>query len=163
MKNKKFTTLLLICVAILWGIIFYRIFLAMDESPQIIKPINTKKMKYFNAINHVNDKVNLKLDYRDPFSVVNTVVYKEEEPPKPNKITIPPPIAPKPQVNWTNVLYKGYINNTSIKQNLVILIANGKEFMLKEGQTLNGIKLIKYAGDSIKIQYQNCVKYIKLR
>lgn len=163
MKNKKFTSILICCVVALWGIIFYRVYLAMDEKDKISIVSPPKKLAFFTAVNHINDSVHLNLNYRDPFSVANNMPPVEKEHLLPTKIAVQNMPAPKPLINWQAISYAGYISNANSKQKLVIVLKDGKEFMLGEGQSLNGIKLLKYAGDSIKVQYQGQSKYIKLR
>lgn len=163
MKNKKFTYILICCVVALWGIIFYRIFMAMGEKEETVLQVVKKKATYFKMVNHLNDAVDLTFNYRDPFSSAQEIGPIETAPALdkiPSNIL---PIAPKPQVNWQAIAYKGYINNMNSKQKLAIMIVNGQEFMLAEGQSQNGVKLLKYAGDSIKVQYQSETKYIRLK
>lgn len=156
-KNKKHIYILIASVVGLWGIIFFRIYATIDNKKQAIVQVGPKKVAYFKMVNHMNDKVNLVTDYRDPFSIeqftapIETVVNV-------NKVM---PI--KPPINWPVIVYAGYLNNISNQQKMVIVRMNDKEFMLAEGQNLNGIKLLKHAGDSIQIQYQQESKYIKLR
>jgi type II secretory pathway component PulC len=161
MKNKQFTYLLMVFVAALWAIIFYRIYLATGNEQEFMLHIPQKKMKYFTMLNHQTDKAMLNFNYRDPFSPSNSFIIEIAT--KTNHIVPAIKPMPKPPINWLGILYTGYINNPSSKQKLVIIMANGKEFMLAQGQSLNGIKLLKYAGDSVKIQYQNKAKYIKLK
>lgn len=162
MKNKKFTTVLICCVVALWGIIFYRIYTAMGEQEEPMVQVAEKKVSYFKLVNHLNDKVVLTFDYRDPFSSSN-VVMPIETTEALNKVPPNIQVTPKPQVNWQVIAYTGYINNINSKQRLAIMVVNGKEFMLAEGKSLNGVKLLKYAGDSIKVQYQSEAKYIRLK
>ena len=131
-----------------------------QEEPRV--QVARKKTTYFKMANHLNDKVGLVFNYPDPFSS-NSIETTEETATMINKVVTPIPLAPKPQVNWQAIVYTGYINNMSSKQKLAMMVLNGKEFMLAEGQSLNGVKLLKYAGDSIKLQYQNETKYIRLK
>lgn len=163
MKNKKITYILIFSVVALWGIIFYRIFIAMGDKEETIVQVPAKKAAYFKMVNHQNDQVLLTFDYRDPFTSINAI---EPITPAQSQNTAPMPIPlpiAKPVVNWSAISYTGYINNLNTKQKLAMLSVNGKELMLAEGQDLNGVKLLKYAGDSIKVKYQNETRYIRLR
>lgn len=165
MKGKKFTYLLIVCVAGVWGIIFYRIYTGLEQEDELPVSIVSKgKPEYFKLINHETDRVNLNLNYRDPFADVSFVV-KEVSPVISGpviKSSVMPAI-PKPMVNWAAVQYTGYINNPSTKSRIAIIRVNGKEGMLTEGQSLEGLKLIKNAGDSVQVRYQNSTKYISLK
>lgn len=165
MKSKKFTYVLMACVAAVWGIIFYRIFVAVSEEDAPIMAGTVTKTAYFKMVNHEEDPVSLNLDYRNPFSS-STAGFVEEKTVSAVRVNVAspqPPFMPKPQVNWSGVSYSGYINNPSTKQKLAILSVNGKEVMLSEGQSANGIKLLKHTGDSVKVQYQGETKYIRIK
>lgn len=164
MKNKKFTYLLLICVAGLWGLIFYRIFNSLSDEDTPVLSLNPTKETYFKMVNHEQDQVELKLDYRDPFSTKSEEIVSQ-----PEKVFSMPKVAAQVNMNmkipvkWAAIQYTGYINNPMNKKKVAMLILDGKEFMLTEGQQLNGVKLLKYATDSVMLQYQNETKYIKLK
>jgi hypothetical protein len=163
MKNKKFTSILIGCVIALWGIVFYRIYVAMIEKVETTIPTVTTKPVLFKGVNHIEDSVQLNLNYRDPFSPIHSIINMEKEISPSNAVTSQKTPMPKPLVNWQAISYAGYIANANSKQKLVLILMNGQEFMLSEGQTLKGVKLIRYAGDSIKVKYQEQVKFIKLR
>ncbi|RZK25598.1 MAG: hypothetical protein EOO43_05110 [Flavobacterium sp.] len=164
MKSKKLTSLLIAFVAVLWAIIFYRIYLTLVETDEVIMIKSAKKSNFFNEINHMDDKHPLKLNHRNPFVSINSPVRVEDKMDYIEKhSSIPTQKKTIPAINWSGIVYTGYINNVTNKQKLVIIQMQGREFMIAEGQILNGLKLIKYAGDSIKIQHQNQSKYIKLR
>lgn len=166
MKGKKFTYLLIVCVAGVWGIIFYRIYAGLGQDEEIpVSVLSTGKPEYFKLVNHETDRVVLNLNYRDPFADISVGlkdVVASPVVPGPVKLPAMPPM-PKPMVNWSAVQYTGYINNPTTKSRIAIIQVNGKEGMLTEGQSLNGLKLLKHAGDSVKVQYQNSIKYISLK
>jgi hypothetical protein len=165
MKNKKFTYLLLVCVAGLWGLIFYRVFNSMASEDMPIVAESSKKQAYFKMVNHTQDQVDLKLAHRNPFSNVTVALEEPIITTTAMQAVVRPPVKMnvKIPVKWSAIQYMGYIDNPMNKKRLAMLTLDGKEFMLTEGQQLNGIKLIKYAEDSIKLQYQNETRYIKLR
>ncbi|TKC12050.1 hypothetical protein FA048_00070 [Pedobacter polaris] len=164
MKNKKFTYLLLISVVALWGIIFYRVFNSMAAEDTPILSANTTKVAYFNMVNHEEDQVSLRLDYRNPFSENSQeIVHEIAKSPSIAIAAAPMHMNIKVPVKWNAIQYTGYINNPINKKKVAMLTLDGKEFMLTEGQQLHGVKLVKYATDSVKLQYQNEKKYIKLK
>ena len=162
MKSKKFTYILLLCVAAVWGIIFYRIYAAMAEEELPLPDAPTAKTAYFKLINHEEDQVVLDLSYRNPFTKesapVSLPAVKQNNIQKPAAQFMPPP-----QLNWPAIQYTGYIYNPASKQKLALVLINGKEMMLSEGQKLNGVMLVKNAGDSIKVSYQNSSKYFRIK
>lgn len=164
MKNKKFTYFLLVCVAGLWGLIFYRAFNAASAQDTPVLSSKPAKMTYFNMKRHEKDKINLKLDYRNPFSITNLQIEPEISknsslPTAQFKFNIPMKIA----VRWDAIAYIGCINNPKSNKKLAMLNMYGKDFILMEGQQLNGVKLLKYNTDSVKLQFQNETKFIKLK
>lgn len=166
MKNKKFTYLLIVCVCALWGIIFYQIYLRLNNDEEEV-PVNQsiKKTAYFNIPDHSKDHLSLSFDYRDPFSDPKNkpdLVVISKDIPVENKFPTTPAMS-KPQVNWQGILYTGYIRNPSTKQKIILMQLNGKQIMLAEGQVVDGLKLLKYAVDSVKVQYQNSTKFIILK
>lgn len=165
MKSKKFTYVLMACVAAVWGIIFYRIYVAVNEEETPIASGPVAKAAYFKMVNHQEDRVVLDLNYRNPFAggQASFVPAEKDVPVAAIKAMPQAPFMPKQQVNWSGVLYSGYINNPTTKQKLAILSVNGKETMLAEGQSANGLKLLKHAGDSVRVQYQGETKYIRIK
>lgn len=138
--------------------------MAMGDKEEEIVQNRPKKMAYFKMVNHQKDQVLLTFDYRDPFaSLQNVETITRHEGPSYLSNPLPAPTLVKPLVNWAAITYTGYINNLNTKQKLAMITLNGKELMLAEGQSLSGIKLLKHAGDSIKVVYQKETKYIRLR
>lgn len=165
MKNKKVTYLLIFCVLAVWGIIFYRIYAGLTEEEAIDLPVKQAKTAYFKEVDHAKDRVLLQFDYADPFA---------DEPAEPAPPVIKPvnaapvnnymmPQMARPQVNWTGIQFVGQIFNPATKKRIAIINVNGREAMLTEGETVNGLKLLKNAGDSVKVQFQNSTKYLSLK
>ncbi|RZJ76971.1 MAG: hypothetical protein EOO45_00375 [Flavobacterium sp.] len=121
------------------------------------------KEKYFNLVDHRYDPVVLQLDYGDPFSksedaegidqVVNSGLDEK----------IDPVVPVKPPVNWSAIQYMGRIYNPQTRENIAIITINGKEAMLSEGQSASGLKFIMQRGDSIKVSYQQSVKFLSVK
>lgn len=166
-KGKTLTYLLIAGVVAVWGLIFYRVYIGMSEEDLDTPVATTAKVPYFKMVDHHQDQVNLDLNYRDPFGqataydVVKPVVKSENTAPARPQMAMP--MTQKPQVNWSNVQYTGYVNNAASKQKMVILSVNGNTAVLAEGQSAHGVKLLKYLGDSVSVQYQGEKKNIKIK
>lgn len=156
-KNKKHIYVLIAGVVALWGVIFFRIYATIDNRKESPVQVSPKKVAYFKMVNHLNDEVSLGVAYRDPFSVEQFMPAIE------TSVTVNKVMPIKPPLNWPIITYTGYLNNINSQQKMVIIMVNEKELMFAEGQSLNGVKLLKYAGDSIQVQYQQESKYIKLK
>ena len=166
MKNKKVTFALIVSVAAVWGIIFYRIFAASAEDDPLPRPVVHQANSYESLDDYlVKDTFKLVLNYRDPFL--------DKEDPKPDTTTITPKTVSsagfnpvristhKKFINWDIVKYTGHITNPESKKMVCILTVNGKEYMLSEGQSADGVKLIKSGRDSVKVLYRDKMKFIK--
>ncbi|SES29596.1 hypothetical protein [Pedobacter rhizosphaerae] len=165
MKNKKVTYLLIFCVLAVWGIIFYRVYAGINEEESLAPLVKSTKPVYFKEVDHAHDRFVLQFDYADPFAdepaVPEIPVAKAVDvTPTPNYMV---PAMAKPQVNWTGILYVGQIFNPTTKKRIVIININGKESMLTQGESAHGLKLLKNAGDSVKVLYQNSTKYLSLK
>ncbi|WP_410221206.1 hypothetical protein [Pedobacter sp.] len=166
MKNKALTYLLIVCVAAIWGVIFYRIYAGLNDEELPLPKTSAVKTAYFNEINHLNDTVTLNLSYPDPFFANPSDAYQgkripENMPKTPSLIKAIP--IQKPAINWAAIQYTGYINNPANKQKLAMLNIQGKEALLAEGQSSNGLKLVKHLGDSVRVQFQGETKYIRIK
>lgn len=159
-KNKKLTYLLICAVAGVWGVVGYRVFFSGGEddyqfNPQ---PVVNKHEPYDQYVVQ-SDTFKLALNYRDPFLGITV--------PEPKVIPVsadpgnfvPPPV--KPMIDWAAIKYSGYITNPVTKKVVSILVVNGQERMLGEGELFQGVRLIKNSKDSILISWQGKQKYIK--
>ncbi|MGK6353198.1 hypothetical protein [Parapedobacter sp. DT-150] len=155
--NKKLTYPLLVLVLILWGVIFYRIFSGWSDEESAM-PLPQRLAERVAPERPVDDS--LLLDYRDPFldnvdgetpmmtedSLAMAYEYVEET----------------PYVDWSQVQYLGSVNSTGGKAVALVSI-NGKEYMLKPGETVDGYTLVGQVGSSIAVRYQGQVGTIALQ
>ncbi|TDQ11565.1 hypothetical protein [Pedobacter metabolipauper] len=161
-KNKKLTYLLICAVAAVWGIVLYRIFFNEPEEDYTIKN-NTAKIERepYDQFLVNNDTFKLAVNYRDPFLDKN---YAAPEPvvkaATPSASNFNPPPMPG-MVDWSSIKYSGYIVNPTTKKLVSIVIVNGREHMIEEGGTFDGLKLLKNKKDSILVSWQGQQKYIK--
>ena len=168
MKNKPLTYLLIVSVAAVWGIIFYRIFSASDNDEIELKPIVKSGFVNESLDDYkFKDTFILALNYKDPFLGKVAEVAEPSQAEKPPVISSPAvfsnPKPLKPQTNWEVVKYTGFILNSSGKQVVALMTIKGKEQMLLEGQTADGVKLLKNLKDSVKVLYQDQTKFIRLK
>lgn len=164
-KGKTFTYLLIVCVAGVWGVIFYRIYMGINDDEPLMPIATATKVSYFKMVDHQHDKVSMDLNYRDPFSLSSSYDISERT----SLVTMPvsasptKPVAQRPKVNWAGIQYTGYVHNAASKQKMVIITINGNTATLAEGQSAQGLKLLKYYGDSIRVNYQGETKNIKIK
>ena len=150
-----------LCVVIIWGMIIYRVVKAVtdnDDDTGFAAPIAKKQVYDDYAI--PKDTAHLQLNYRDPFGIVrpiDTVKKRSLHVGDLNAAAIH-----KPSINWGFIKYAGYIRSGGVKTLLAIMHVNGKAVMMKEGETVEHVKLLKNLMDSIKIDYQGKTKFIPL-
>jgi hypothetical protein len=162
MKNKGLTYVLGLVVLVVWGLIIYRIFLAVSaDDNQPLQSSTSLKKEAFNDYTIPKDTTKLLLNYRDPFAAPKP----EEKETFPDKSPVQKVVSPVPKrqpVNWNLIKYSGYIHNPGSKKLIAMMNINGKELMMSEGETAEQVKLIKNLKDSVKVSYQGATKFIVL-
>lgn len=165
MKNKAVTYLLGAVVVVLWGLILYRVFAAVggddDEAP-IVSTIKTKEA--YNDFAIPKDTSKLLLNYRDPFGLVK----QKDTAITPIRRAVSGPGTAKakpaaPAFNWSFIQYSGYIRNPASKKMITMVVINGQNFTMTDGDSRAGVKLFKNMRDSIKIGFQGKTKFITIK
>jgi len=158
------TYLLGLAVAIVWGLIIYRIFDAVSSNDDSVSSVSTVPVKKeaYNDFSIEKDTTKLLLNYRDPFGLVNQkdttlIAIRRSNPVIPNQNQ------PKPVFNWDFIRYSGFIKNPASKKIITVISINGKNELLFEGETKSQVKLIRNMGDSVKINYNGKIKFIPLK
>ncbi len=137
MKNKTKTYILLALVLSIWGAIGFKIVEAVNPSEANTTAQNFD-VSFSPQINSEIDTFSIETVNRDPFlgtlttkrKIVNTV-------PKPKTIV------------WKPIIYHGNISKNDAKKNIFIVSIDGKQYLMKLGQTISDIKLVR--GDTKKI------------
>ncbi|MDB5133278.1 MAG: hypothetical protein JWR02_3027 [Mucilaginibacter sp.] len=159
MKNKKLTYVLCLAVLAVWGIIIYRLFDAAggsDDNPIHVTSGQRPKEPY-NDYALPKDTAHLLLNYRDPFHLVKM---KDTAQTPSKKVNHKIMMAAKPAFNWSFIKYSGYIHNPVSRKLIALVIINGKNVMLSEGDTKEQVRLIRNLRDSIKIGFNGQTKFI---
>jgi hypothetical protein len=158
MKNKKFTYFLGFAVLLIWGLILYRVFYSVsddkDEPVIAAKPVREP----YNDYTVPKDTTHLLLNYRDPFGLQKQKDTVRLSLNKIHSAAILPAV--KPGINWSFIKYSGYIRNPGSKKLIAMVIINGKDAMLSEGETAGNVKLIKNMRDSIKVAFEGKTRFI---
>ncbi|MCO5949810.1 hypothetical protein [Mucilaginibacter flavidus] len=154
------TYLLGLVVAIVWGIIIYRIFDAAAGNDDVAPGPASVKKEVYDDYAIAKDTTHLLLNYHDPFGLTR----QKDTVTTVKKINYKPAvIAPKPAINWGFIQYSGYIRNPASKKLITLISINGRSEMLIEGQEKDKVKLIKNLRDSIKISYNGKIKFIPIK
>lgn len=161
-KNKKLTYLLICAVAIVWGIILYKVFFNESDADyqpgnQSVKVIHEPYDQYLPK----NDTFRLALNYRDPFLGEVYVAPQPKTQAAVVQMNLNPPPPPPAPVDWSFIKYSGYMINPKTKKLVSIMVVNEKERMVAEGESLDGVKLLRNKKDSILVSWHGKQKYIK--
>ena len=166
MKNKAMVYFLGFMVAIIWGVIIYRIISALNKEDDPVMPAVVSPMKKEPMDDRmlVRDTGSLRLNYRDPFGQAkaekDTVQLPVRQLIRPVGTQTFRPLAPKPAINWNFIKYSGYIRNPRNKKLIALVNINGKSLMMSEGESAEQVKILKNLKDSIKVSFNNHIKYI---
>lgn len=145
MKNKTKTYLLLAAVLAIWGIIGFKIMSTLNpEAPEVKKQ---DEMVVFTPKSHtVKDTFSIRPAQRDPF--LGTLYAKKQENPAPR--------TPKPKEAfvWISITYHGTVSKQDSKEKLCILSINGQQHIMKIGQEVQEVKLVKASNTEILVNYK---------
>ena len=158
MKKKKTTYILLVIVALIWGVIIYRL-IGGGASPEISINSPMPEIEKKERCMEKPDSVKLSLNYTDPFLKRN-LAYKK---PSVSLTTAPPP--PKVTVNkevvaniiWPQIDFDGIIESKD--ELLVMLQINKSSHIIEKGKVEQGISVIAVSQDSILLSYKHEEKY----
>lgn len=149
LKTKKKTYVLLALVIAIWGTIAFKIVSALN--PEI--PELQQQSYVVNSSFKVDTKIDtfsIKTVNRDPF--LGTLLKKE------SKKTI----KKKKPIQWKSISYHGSIKKNKAEQIFIITI-NGKQHVLKKGQTKDSITLTYGNKKSVTLRYKNQSKSFTLK
>lgn len=143
MKNKTKTYILLTLVLGIWGVIGYRILsVANPTLPDIAQQNGDVNFKPKTRIE--NDTFSIKTVNRDPF--LGTLLIKKKSKPRRTK--------PKEPFIWKPVIYHGIISNQNSKTKVYIVSIDNQQHLMKLGQVVNEVKLIRGNKNSIIVSYK---------
>lgn len=137
-------------VIIIWGIVIYKIIAAFSPDPVAI---SDNFESTFVAPKFQKKEVFTLLPIEsDPFL---GILYVNPEKNKNNNKTSS---KPKKDLIWPEINYLGIVSDKDSKASVFILQINGKQHLLKKGETLEEFKVIKGSKDKIFINYKGKTK-----
>lgn len=161
MKNKKVTTLLIIVVVGIWGVIFFRLVSSMSGEDDYIGRSDIRVKINAKDFQEIKPYI-LIAKYRDPFlgrtfhEEGKGVISQRKNIPIVKKETIP-----AVEIDWSFIKYLGLINNSKINKKVGLISINNDEYMISDGDVIKEVKCIKTYKDSICISYQGKIKCLK--
>lgn len=151
MKSKVKTYLLLIAVLSIWTIIGFKIVSTLN--PDIPKISQQEDMIAFTPKNNiVADTFSIQPSERDPF--LGTLVAKKQESSKPTTKT------PKEALVWMPIVYHGTVSKQDSKEKICVISIDGQQHIMKMGQDMNGVKLVRATNTEILVSYKGARKTI---
>ena len=151
MKSKPAVYLLIILVLIVWGLIIKKIFFSADDT--VVANLPKQSAKETSENKQIDT---LLLNYIDPF-----LKKKQAKSVQSNQTTMrQQPIVQQIQDNKkrnTNILlqYVGYVTDKSKGATSYIIRINGHQQTIKQGDNIDGLKLMKATADSLFFETDN--------
>jgi hypothetical protein len=163
MKSKALTYTLIVSVIAVWGIIFYRVFLTVNNDEDYLQTAKAPQKEALTDY-RLSDTGTLVLNYRDPFLGIS----KKEEPKNMEKSFKPASVqmedsSAKEAINWDFIKYNGFIVNPANKKVISIVSIHGTEKMMTVGEVSGGVKLLRNFKDSVKVSYKGETRFISLK
>lgn len=142
---------------IVWGLIIYKIINNMNpETDTTIR----KNVVTASSGEVVNDTFSIHPTYRDPFlgrSIQKTV---PSSPAPEVKVKPVVPAAVTMPTAWPRIEYNGIIKNQKSNKEMVLMQINGQNYMMKSGETKDGVELFKVFRDSVEVHFAKEKKFI---
>lgn len=149
MTNKTKTYVLLVVVLAIWGIVGYKIASTLNpDPPKIVK--KEFDISFNPKTNMVSDTFSIKTVERDPF--LGTLLVKKE-PLLKRQTTL--------KAEWVSISYHGIITQQQSKNKVFVVSIEKEQSLIKIGQSIKGVKLVRGNNREIVVAYKNSTKTIK--
>lgn len=155
MKNKRNTYLLLASVVIIWGIIIYKMIGAVSPDSPIAEteivlagftPKPLQQQEVFSTSEH----------QRDPF-LGGFITPKTKKTSAKTRKSVPKP--EKPQIS---IRFSGMISGKTAQDAIFFVSVNDQQHMMKPGDEIQGVKLLKGTAKTIRVRYNGQFKTIPI-
>jgi hypothetical protein len=142
-----------------WGVILQKIFLAMQNKDEGEVIVNTTMPIKLSVPYQYPDTFKLLLNYPDPFTgqvqkLADTVIKQRKQAIKDGlEAAVPSAL--------DQIKYLVFVANGSGKRRVAILSYKGQERLLKEGDMLLNIKILKVKNNTVKLSSNGTIKLLK--
>lgn len=148
MKNKKSIYVLLPLVLVIWFAVIYQFFSYSSPVEDFAATYTGAEIKSLKM--KARDTSSIDVRYRDPFlGKIYTPADKQSA--KVGRKKSPSAVSP---ILWPNVQFKGLVSDAKGKNPVFMLMLDGKTYLLKPGQSQNGVLLKKGDRNSVSLVYQ---------
>ncbi len=151
LKNKKITYLLITLVALIWGLIFYKIYSNFGGKKQAERNLRQSVIAVESV--HGDSIFTLSLNYPDPF--LKGPGQTAEIPVKNTGIST--------VVNWPQIEYRGLLTSSDKNESTGLLKVQNSDLLVKRGKIYSAIKIRTITRDSILLEYQKECRWLPMK
>ena len=152
MKNKKQVFFLLPTVALVWGLIIYKVINGASSDHTAYKSVN-KVAASTNPVVSTDKSYTLVLNYDDPFGKVSKPRTKKSVQPTAKPIKKKVVKAETPEIDLSKFIYQGMVQNAGSKQKIALVLVNNQMKMVKKGDLIDEeCKVVEIRKDAIQIK-----------
>lgn len=156
MRNKKFIWILLPCVLLIWGAIFFQVKQAVSSNGRPVKI--TTVQAGVKTLSADTSSYQLKLEYEDPFLRNHRPIVIHQPStnpgPTPKKPVVKKTVVKIP-LKWPVITYRGLISNKKDKRNIIYLVeVDGASVFMHPGEVKNDLHLLQANPDSIRLEFK---------
>lgn len=149
MKNKKNIKILVPIVIIIWGVLLYKIYEAFNPEDSTIP--QTIATNFTTPKIQKKDTFSLLPVGQDPF--LGTMYSKAKSKGSGNGTP-----KSKEDIAWPTINYFGIVSDKNSKSSVFIIEINGQQHLLKRGDIIEEIELIRGGKGKVKLRYQGKTK-----
>jgi len=150
LKNKKITYLLIVLVALIWGLIFYKIY-ANFGGKRLVEKNLPPSFAIVEKGQH-DSIFKLSCNYPDPF-----LKGSGQSTAAPIKNTGSPKI-----VTWPLIEYRGLMTSNNKNESTGLLKVQVSNLLVKQGKVYAEIKVRTITRDSIFLEFQNESRWLRI-
>jgi len=136
---------------VVWGVIVFKINSGLGPK-EVLKSEITQNQSFTPSIRVEVDSFSIQMVDRDPF--LGTLY----QPPK--KIKKPVKKPPKP-IAFIPISYSGFVQKNHSKTPVFVININTHQYIMKKGQTVDSVTLVKGNASEIVVRYKQHLKTIK--
>lgn len=143
--------MLLVATLVVWGMIGYRIISTLTSEPLPIES-NTRIVAFRPQTSMEIDTFSIQSVDRDPF--LGTFKQKTISTKK---------TTTTPQVVWPQITYGGLVKQQNTTAQIFVVNVNSNQYLLKKGQKIEDVALVKGNSKEVVLRFQNQTKTIVLQ
>lgn len=162
MKNKRSIYILLPAVALVWGIIIYKIFQAVDDK-SVVNPLEVSQLQATENEMVKADTYQLALNYRDPF-LGRTYAAPKKAPVKssaaiPDSAATDNPESVRAEL-FGMARFQGMIENPGQSLKVGLLILHDRQQIVKPGDSFGDIQVVEIAENGMRVRFRGREFYL---